>query len=109
MKDEYIFVSSQLTIRIKSRLNNMTYDIYINYDGEEHLLGTCYNGIYGSFGYDTIIYNENGVAILRTFDGKINISCAFNATTNTYIDDEFDVVDFYYKCLAKDKILGRKF
>lgn len=109
MKDNYIFVSDQLTIIIKPRLNNMAYGIFINYNGEEHLLGTCYNGIYGSFGYDTIIYNENGVAIVRVFDGKINIPCVFDATTNTYIDNEFEIKDFYYKKLTENKPLERKF
>lgn len=93
---EYISVDGDddFTIEIK-KIDEKMYDIYVIYMDERHRLGTCYSEIYGNAGYDELVYNEYGAAIVRTFDGKSTVFCVFNSNMNRYIDNQLMAKIFY--------------
>lgn len=85
--------------------------IFIIYNGERHLLWDCYSKIYGDYGYDELLYNENGILLINKRGDNIIYFCGFDAIENKYIDNCYLCELFYEDNIRRSdgQTLSRRF
>lgn len=112
MEREYINFNKNDRFEIEiTTMSEYMSSISIIYDGVRHFFCDCFSKIYRDLGYDEVVYNENGIVLIKKRGDELIYFCGFDAIENKYIYDCYLCESFYEDNIKRSdgQTLSRRF